>query len=305
MRAIRLVCFSILVATLAAAAQPAGERPFDEIIVFGHSHSDNGNAFILTGELVAGPPYFGGRLSNGPLWVEWLAERLGLGHPTETTTAPAPSEAGGTDYAVAGADTGDGFSDACVGVGPDRICAPNVGLQIELFFAGGRVLDGDELIVLYAGSNDASAWIAARNMGDHVATLAAAGGKVFLVCNEGRVSQSPGDLKRKGSDVFVAMFNAALEEELDKVEAMFDIAIFRFDLLAFTDAIIANPAAFRLTNITDPACPGCGFGIPEPGAANTIVPNPDEYLYWDTAHYTRVVHRIWGDLAADLVLAGQ
>jgi hypothetical protein len=104
-------------------------------------------------------------------------------------------------------------------------------------------------------------------------------------------------------DSFVARFNTALEE-LDAIEAQFDVTIFRFDWLALEDAIFSDPAAFGLTNVTDAACPGCGFGIPAPGAADTIVPNPDEYLYWDAVHYTRVVHRISGDAAADLVLAG-
>ncbi len=105
-------------------------------------------------------------------------------------------------------------------------------------------------------------------------------------------------------DRFTATFNAELDAELDAVEAIFDITIFRFDLLALQDAMINNPAAFGLTNVTDPACPGCGFGIPAPGAEHTIVPNPDEFMYWDLFHFTRVVHRIVGDAAADLILAG-
>jgi phospholipase/lecithinase/hemolysin len=305
MKSVRLLCLAIAIAALCTGADAAGKRPFNDIVVFGHSHNDNGNDFILTGGIVAAPPYFGGRLSNGPLWVEWLAHHLGFRRPTERNFYPAPSEAGGTCYAYGGADTGGGFSDACLGVGPNKVCAPNVGLQIELFFADGRILDGNELIVLYAGRNDASPRIAARNMGEHVATLAAAGGKFFLVSNEGRVSQSPGGVQTAQSwDQFIAQFNAELANQLDAVEAQYDITVFRFDLLALTDALIADPAAFGLTNITDPACPDCGPGIPAPGAEATVVPNPDEYLYWDTAHYTGVVHELWGKLAADLVRSG-
>jgi 3-phytase len=227
-----------------------------------------------------------------------------MGQPTEQKPVPAPSAAGGTVYAVAGADTGAGFSDSCIGVGPGKICAPNVGLQIEQLFADGRTLDGDELVVVYAGSNDDSPEIAARNMGEHVATLAAAGGMSFLVSNEGRLSADPGTQgAAPASDLFVARFNAALSSQLDAVEAMYGVTIFRFDLLALNDAILADPAAFGLTNITDPACPGCGFGIPAPDAADTVVLNPDEYLYWDTAHFTAPVHKFLGNAAADLVLA--
>ena len=46
----------------------------EELIVFGDSLSDNGNLYAAAG--VPGPPYFEGRFSNGPTWVEVLAERL-------------------------------------------------------------------------------------------------------------------------------------------------------------------------------------------------------------------------------------
>jgi hypothetical protein len=94
---------------------------------------------------------------------------------------PAPREAGGTNYAFGGATTGSGYFACVVLADGTEVCLPNVGLQIEMFFADGRTLDGDELIVLHAGDNDASPEIAARNMGEHIAGLAAAGGKWFLV----------------------------------------------------------------------------------------------------------------------------
>ncbi|MCL4787387.1 MAG: hypothetical protein KJ070_11410 [Verrucomicrobia bacterium] len=108
MKLIRLFCVSIAAATFAIAPQAAGQRLYNEIIVFGHSAADNGNDHLLSGGLVAAPPYFGGRFSNGPLWVEWLAKRLGFGHPIEMNFYPAPSLAGGTCYAYGGADTASG-----------------------------------------------------------------------------------------------------------------------------------------------------------------------------------------------------
>ncbi len=304
MKRMQFACLAAALALLFGTTGFAAPGALREIIVFGHSHADNGNDHILSGGVVVPPPYFGGRFSNGPLWVERLAERLGIGHSTEGEPVPAPSEAGGSNYAYGGAETGSGFSDACLGVGPTKVCAPNVGLQIEMFFADGGTLEGDELVVVHAGENDNSAEIAARNMGEHIAALAAAGGKSFLVPNMARLSQSPGEIRADPApDNFVARFNAYLAEELDALEARFDIVIYRFDLLGLQDAMIRNPTAFGLANVTDPACPGCGFGIPESGAEQTIAPNPDDYMYWDTGHFTRVVHETVGDAAADLVLS--
>ena len=53
---------------------------FSALVVLGDSLSDNGNA---------------GRFSNGPVWVEHLAEALGL--------ELRPSRLGGTNHAVGGA----------------------------------------------------------------------------------------------------------------------------------------------------------------------------------------------------------
>jgi len=232
-----------------------------------------------------------------------LANRLGFPPPKETKYYPYPSEDGGTCFAYAGADTGYGPSDACIGVGPNKVCALNVGPQIDAFFASGRTLNGHELIVIQAGDNDASPEVAARNMGEHIATLAAAGAKVFLIPNAARLSQDPGNTGPDYSwDQFVATFNAELTVQLDAVQAQYDITIFRFDLLAIEDDMIANPGKYGLVNVTDPACPGCGAGIPAPNAADTIVANPDQHLYWDGAHFTRVVQKIIGNESAKLVL---
>jgi phospholipase/lecithinase/hemolysin len=264
---------------------------------------DNGNAFILSKGRVAAAPYFDGRLTNGPVWVERLAERLKLGAPGEGIPVPAPSEAGGRNYAVGGAKAGDGFSDACVMVDGAEVCAPNLGLQIEYFLKrDGRTLDGDELIVVQGGHNNAfEADAAAKAMAEHVATLAAAGGKLFLVPNLARASQSPGNAPKAAWDRFVADFNARLEEQLAPLEAKLGIVIVRLDLLALTDEIIADPDEFGFQNVSDPACPSCGFGIPEPAADQTVVPNTKEYLYWDDFHFTAEGNRIIGDRAFEQV----
>lgn len=298
-------CLSVSAAILAATAQVTAQGLFDELVVFGDSSSDNGNDNLLTHGLVVPPPYWGGRFSNGPLWVERLAERLGLGHPTERHPVPAPSEAGGTCYAYGGARAGSGFNtDACAVIDGALTCVPNIGLQIEYFFEDGRTLDGDELIVVQGGANNAfQAELAARAIGDHIDTLAAAGGRFFLVPNLDRLGPYPGTSPDPAWDRFAFRFNAELEAELAALEEVFDITIIRLDWLGLLDAIIADLATFGLANVTDPACPDCGEGLPAPGAEDTVVPNPEEYLFWDDFHWTAVVHAIVGDVAADVVEA--
>ena len=125
-------------AGLFGASAQAG--PYSDLIIFGDSLSDTGNVFIVTGGALpsqSAGPYAGGRFSNGPLWVETLANGLAL------PTAASPFLVGGNNYAFAGAKTG-------VGATP-----PDLLLQ-SIFLWGGShpVADANALYVVMAGGND-------------------------------------------------------------------------------------------------------------------------------------------------------
>lgn len=298
----------LLVAGLAVLSDTAHSKPkraFDELIVFGDSSVDAGNLNIFDGGIAASSPYFGGRFSNGPTWVEHLAEALGLGSTSEENPVPGPSLAGGTNYAFGGAQTGtDDLQNPCyVFPGGVQFCIPTVGTQIELFQADGRTLDGDELIVIASGYNDENGELAAREVAKHVETLYALGGRFFLIPNLMRASQPPGTTPDPLWDERVEHFDAEIQARLDELEATLDgITIFRLNLLALSDDMIENPQDYGLTNVTDSACPGCGIGVPEPNAEDTIVSNPEEYMWWDLIHPSATTHEVFGLAAADVVL---
>jgi len=282
-----------VVAGLSLAGPAKGEPPFSEIVVFGDSISDTGNASLFTNGVAAGPPYFQGRFSNGPVWVEVLARALGL-------PAPAPSLSGGANYAFGGAETGPGLS---------LFGTPNVGLQIESFLADRRALTGNELIVVAAGSNDLrqppnSPAQIVRNLSEGISALAAAGGRTFLVPNLPSPGQNPANRGTRSEHFFdtrTTEVNRLLDRRLSGLEEELGITVVRFDMDSVVDAIVLSPAKFSLTNVTSPACPGCGVGFPDPNAADTLVSNPDEYLWWDFVHMTRVAHEAIGVAAAKAV----
>lgn len=61
--------------TLGASAltlQSTGLR-LDRVISLGDSYSDTGNLYERTGRTHPAPPYYRGRFSNGPLWIDRLA----------------------------------------------------------------------------------------------------------------------------------------------------------------------------------------------------------------------------------------
>jgi phospholipase/lecithinase/hemolysin len=298
-----VVAFLFASVLISSSGVSADERSFSEMIVFSDSTSDTGNAFLLSGGDFIAPPYFEGRASNGPVAVEQAAKRLGL-------PSPMASLLGGTNYAVSGATTG----------GPSLVGAPDLGQQIGFFFAGGNTLDGDELIVVWAGANDALALFlggdgdpieylpatAVENIVAHIETLAAAGGEIFIVPNAASLGVTP-LIQNLGVDLpFLPMlfddwafeFNDLLAVELTELEDDLGLTILQWDWGGLYDEMLAMPKKFALKNITEPACPDCGFGFPLPGAEDSIVNQPNKYFFWDLVHSTEKVHKVWGkDLA--------
>jgi phospholipase/lecithinase/hemolysin len=290
---------------------PADE--FDQVVVFGDSLSDTGNLYNVTSggypfaddplegpALFPTPPYYQGRITNGPNYVEHLATKLGttvdavqaFGEPIGTPTA------GGTNYAFGGAETPSSPLLSTLGT-------PNLGTQVTFFSLNplAAPLTGDSLIVIYGGSNDFNNASGAlpdpsdlvNNIAAHITTLTAQGGRNFMVPNlialgdtpRGRLSGNADEL-----NLAVAEFNAALDARLDELETELGIATYRPDFFALYEQIQADPEAFGLTNVTDPAFDSL---------TGTVVSNPDEYLFFDTLHPTRIGHQFAGELAYSTV----
>ena len=274
----------------ATAAETIPCSPFSSMVVFGDSHSETGNYYLGGGTDFNGyrPPYYQFRPSNGPLWVERLADHLGL-------PDPAPSLANGDNYAYSHAETGPGL-----GFGN----TPNIDEQIEAYLENHRP-DPGTLIVLWGGINDAvftgkTMSTVVSNVSREITTLAGAGGKSFLILNLPRVGESPLVRPQTGwrnaANARAVQFNLLLPSALDQLEATLGIEIFRLDVFALTEQIRSHPAAFGLSNLTDPAL------VTDASGGYTIAAMPDQYFYWDITHMTTAVHGYIGDAAAQLVL---
>ncbi len=259
-----------------------------EIVAFGDSLTDTGNASIGSlGTFPPSPPYFDGRFSNGPVFVERLAEGLGV-------AAPTPSLAGGTNYAFSGALT------SLSGLSPAG--TPNIGTQVGLYLTDHLTLTSDQLVVIYGGANDflfagqTDPSVPVMNLASSITALANAGGQNFLVPNLPPLGSTPALLGTANADPLNALsvgFNTVLDAELDQLESSLGITIFRPDVYGLVQQVIADPGSFGFTNVTAPAFDE---------STGTVVSNPDEYFYWDTFHPTRVAHQILGDRALAAVV---
>lgn len=260
---------------------------YSQLVVLGDSLTDTGNVFASTGSTIPAAPYFNGRVSNGPVWVEQLADNLGL--------SANPSLTGGTNYAFAGAVTGD----------PPGSTPPTLVEQTGLFLtAAGGMADPDALYVVFGGGNDVRDGATANsidNLSNIIATLAGAGATDFLIPNLPDIGKTPESLGTPGlSDTATALsvaFNNDLASEVSDLRTSLGLTIFEFDTFSFLNNIIANPGDFGLTNV-DTACYDGQPGIGGPG---NVCSNPDEYVFYDTFHPTAVTHALFGDAVTAVI----
>ena len=305
MQRMAAVCLMVL-GTLLILPLPAWAGPITQLVVFGDSLSDTGNAFALTNSTYP-PPSFGydaGRFSNGPIWVEQLASRLGV--PT-----PTPSSKGGTDYAFGGATTGStplgdllgtppGYSPLTTPSGQFIANVPTIPTQVSTYISslnGGRPGPGS-LFLLWGGANDffdgqTDPSVPAKNIANEITALIGAGGKDFLVPNLPDLSKTPFGLTsssnvQAGLQALSLGFDFYLGQDLAQVAAANPgVRIASLDVFTFFQQIQKNPSKFGLSNVTDMA-------ITNPTAASG-------YLFWDDVHPTTVGHGLLADAAFDAV----
>lgn len=302
MRILRLCVGLFLVSVVTAAA-----APITSIFVFGDSLSDDGNAFTLTGGFPAAP--YAGRISNGPVAVEQLANRLGV--------ALSPSTSGGSDYAVGGAATGpvaipgtpivtDNF--AATEYGQPILADTGLLKQVSSFTSSGSLFDADEsLFVVWGGPNDffidpspSTAAGAVTNLANAIALLYGAGARRFLVPNMPDLSLTPSGRSLAPADqaglrALTMGFNAGLDGALDALALKPNIDITRFDTFALLTAIVASPAAFGFTNADAPCYTG---GL---ASAGVVCADAEHYVFWDSVHPTAAAHLVVGDAFARAV----
>jgi outer membrane lipase/esterase len=245
---------------------------FTQVISFGDSLSDSGNVFQATGNSPP-PPYFNGRFSDGPVWNEILATRLGL-------TAPTPSLLGGTNYAWGGANTISAGS------------APSTANQVDDFLTTtGGSADRNALYTISTGSNDISEvgrgtltgddlGAAATNVASLVNDLKAAGAESILVLNAPNLGLIPGAAGNPEEATALSnAFNTSLSAALVDISGVELV-----DLFSGTTDIAANPAFFGLDNVTDPCI-------------STAFPDCSKHLFWDGAHPTTAGHALIAEAA--------
>jgi len=258
------------------AASVSYAAGYDAIYVFGDSYCDVGNIYVATrGAIPAAPPYYPGRFSNGPIWVEHLAGSLGL--PMQASLL------GGTDYAFGGAQVTAPL------VTPQGT-VPSVPQQVGLYLSlhGGKA-DPNALYVIEGGGNDIlnATGGNAQQLGFQIATgiaesellLRRAGAKRFLIPSLADAGQAPAAAANRSFATAATVATNKYLNQLLAIEGFLEgIRIQRVDFYALFKRVITSPTHFGFTNITTPCL------------TTAICADPDHTLFWDDEHPTEFGH---------------
>jgi len=336
-----------------------------EIFVFGDSLSDTGNlaafadaqAFILTGDptkrvalcfpgVTFNPDgtvkeidpdfpcadlfFMNSRVSNGPVAVEVLAERLGFDdlqpslHPLLLLGLPRPFV--GTNYAVAGAH-------ARVRIDPKTGNPEPEDLGTQIFAFGldhGGVAPSEALYVVMIGGNDvidaiqalldpsedprAISAAAVDAIGDNINLLIGAGARKFLVANSPNIGSIPAIkiaaeeagvppvLVRSVATFVTIKFNEQLKERLEQIRAEQQqignpVEIKEFNLFRFFEVVRFVGKLFGVFENIKDACFDSGE-YRDTGARNFDpdcgVDKFDDFVFFDDLHPTGQVHQFVG-----------
>lgn len=245
---------------------------FPEIVVFGDSLSDNGNLLFFDDQPEPDPElYYQGRLSNGPVWVEYLADAQRL-------------DAELTDLALAGAQS-------------DGLIPPGLMEQVSVYVAAeGPPLAVDTLFVIWIGGNDylndgddfASV---VANIDESIDVLVQAGAMHLLVLNLpdlGAIPDTLGSSEADQATAFTVDFNQALGALLDQLSVDYPwVGSYLFDVFSYFEMVRADPDAFGFVNATDPS--------PNFAVADNF--NGAGHVFWDDKHPTTRMHALIADEA--------
>jgi phospholipase/lecithinase/hemolysin len=229
---------------------------YSKIVSFGDSLTDVGNA---------------GRYSNGLIWVEQLADQLGVARATA-------SNGGGANYAVGGSLTSDAVLQASAYVtSVSGHADPNA---LYTVWTGGNDF-GSAVKSFKDPLSSLPTWTA--NVVEVVSTLYDAGGRNFLVLNLPPLGETPGVLAFGSAIQTLAntrteQFNTQLSTRLAAFESQnLSAKVVELNIHELFEEIIANRTKYGLENVTQ-------------GASLVTGADASKYLFWDEIHPTATGH---------------
>lgn len=288
MKSKNLYTLTILIGLLAGPAAARVATTYDAIYVFGDSYCDVGNVFIASGGTIPAAPYYNGRFSNGPIWIEHVAGYMGL--PMK------PYLAGGSDFAFGGAWVTEPQVTAFGTI-------PDVPQQVALYLSlHGNKADPKALYVIEGGGNDilGATGGSPNQLGFKIATgiaesaqlLEKAGAQHLVIPNLLDVGLLPAG---QANATFASAASNATNQWLNTLLGQSLVQgphVVRLDVFSLINAVRTAPTHFGFINVTDPCL------------TNVVCADPDHTFFWDVEHPTEFGHSFFA-VTAETVLGQQ
>lgn len=240
-----LIALLFLLFSSFAAASPLDLR---NMVIFGDSLSDTGNLYAyMDNQIPSSPPYFSGRFSNGPIWVELLANKVFAGEGHERVL----------DYAYGGAAVETEIDDE------DSLFSLKHEVTTYLQ-EHNNIADPNSLFFIWIGANnylnppedmtvEENAALVNANIRKSVVELLQKGAKHIALINLPDLSRTPFGLISDDHDILkeeVLAHNRLLLENFDELKQLYpDVRWFYFDAYTEVNNIIDNPTAYGFNNV--------------------------------------------------------
>ncbi|MGQ3892269.1 SGNH/GDSL hydrolase family protein [Legionella sp. CNM-4043-24] len=282
--------------------------PINTIAVFGDSLSDNGNLYeYMQHRVPQSPPYFEGHFSNGPVWIERLADLM----------FPQNGSRHLLDYAFGGAG---------VSMDVDEDVLFSLHHEVDVYaLSHENKADPNTLFVVWIGANnylampeddEASVRDVIGGTRIELQRLLDMGARHILVLNLPDLGKTPAARDFDSVERLTALslnHNAALADLIqDMKERTPGVQWFQYDVFTSFDGIFSTPEKFGLSNTQD-TCYDVSLDEPSKTmlvkmAAKRGQRNLDDacqgYLFFDPVHVTTVTHDVVAHQVHDLLKAG-
>jgi phospholipase/lecithinase/hemolysin len=272
----KLKLFVFLLACLIPAAASAIQP--NSLVVFGESTSDSGNVYFLFGEPAGDPWYTNKRIGDGPNWADLLADYFPDIPPLEA------SSYGGTNYAIAGADSS--FGPGVWGLG-------STGMQVTQYLDDTETIGKDVLIAFWIGGNDIGVYdpsTSVSNISTQIGMLIDAGARYILIPNQGPWGLAPDafagywGMSPAVVGSLTSALNRALRTELHKIKCSHPwVRIYTLDAHQLYLDVFTDPWTYGYEDVTRNALYD---GL-----------DPNVTLFWDGMHTTTRFHALMAEEA--------
>ncbi|STX50657.1 lysophospholipase A [Legionella busanensis] len=267
----------------------------NNVVVFGDSLSDNGNLYeYMRHRIPQSPPYYEGRFTNGPVWIEQLTNFY----------FPNQVKSHLYDYAFGGAAISDNAAD------DDILFTLNREIKTYLLSHDNKASEQSLFIIWIGGNNylalpeneeEANA-IVVNGIANGTEQLVKAGAKHILILTLPDLGRGPAARQLKAEEKLTRLskhHNELLKVALQKLRVKYpNVQFLYFETEGTVNRLLESPEEYGFTNTIDTCYDVLVDDISKSStllmAAKSakIDETCEGYLFFDPVHPTTLAHRL-------------